>query len=90
MKTYWTFCFLLGTFFGLAQTRNTAYPKHEVRGVWIATVLNIDYPRSQSPDDNYLRNEWIKLLQDLQAVGINTLMVQIRPAADAFYPILFL
>jgi uncharacterized lipoprotein YddW (UPF0748 family) len=88
MKQILPFFFITSCFFISNTTfgQNNDYPKREVRGVWIASVLNIDYPRVQSQDDNYLRNEWIKLLQDLQATGINTLMVQIRPAADALYP----
>jgi uncharacterized lipoprotein YddW (UPF0748 family) len=61
-------------------------PKREMRGVWISSVLNIDYPSGPSPDDNFLRDTWIRLIDTHKALGINTLFVQIRPTSDALYP----
>jgi uncharacterized lipoprotein YddW (UPF0748 family) len=61
-------------------------PKREMRGVWIATVLNIDYPPSATPDDRFLRDTWIQLIDKHKALGINSLFVQIRPTSDALYP----
>ena len=61
-------------------------PKHEFRGVWIATVNNIDYPRKPSPDRVAQQEQWRMLLNELEEVGFNAIIVQIRPAADAFYP----
>jgi uncharacterized lipoprotein YddW (UPF0748 family) len=80
--------FLLLSFNLSAQiSYNTTYsPKREMRGVWIASVLNIDYPPSGTPDDNFLRETWIKLIDKHKALGINTLFVQIRPTSDALYP----
>jgi uncharacterized lipoprotein YddW (UPF0748 family) len=66
----------------LAQTA----PKRELRGVWIASVLNIDYPSVKSTSEWVLKEEWIKLLEKHKAMGMNALFVQIRPVADAFYP----
>ena len=63
-----------------------AAPKPELRGVWIATVTNIDFPTTPSTDDYYLRDAWIQLIDKHKVLGINTLFVQIRPTADAFYP----
>ncbi len=67
--------------------QNPSYaPKREMRGVWIATVLNIDYPPSATPDDKFLRDTWIALIDKHKALGINTLFVQVRPTSDALYP----
>lgn len=62
----------------------TAAP--EFRGAWIATVTNIDWPDAGSyhPDDQKL--EYIKLLNMHERNGMNAVIVQVRPAADAFYP----
>ena len=62
-----------------------AAPKRELRGVWIASVLNIDYPSVPTTSDFILRNEWIKLLDKHKSLGINALYVQVRPSSDAFY-----
>ncbi len=62
-----------------------AIPKRELRGVWIASVLNIDYPSVPTTSDYVLKEEWIKLIDKHKALGINALYVQIRPSSDAFY-----
>lgn len=58
-----------------------------LRGVWISTVYNLDWP---SPDSYgnpaQQQQEYIQLLDELQQMGINAVFVQVRPAADAIYP----
>lgn len=58
----------------------------EFRGVWIATVANIDWP--SSPNDPYAKQkeDFIKLLDYYQSLNFNAVIVQIRTAGDAFYP----
>jgi uncharacterized lipoprotein YddW (UPF0748 family) len=60
-------------------------PKREFRGVWIATVNNIDYPSRRDLTPKQQRTEYTKILDTLRQKGINAVMMQIRPAADAFY-----
>jgi len=60
-------------------------PKREFRAVWIATVQNIDWPTKPGPVADQHLQEFIKLLDFHQANGMNAVVVQIRPAADAFY-----
>ncbi|MBE5040448.1 family 10 glycosylhydrolase [Ructibacterium gallinarum] len=57
----------------------------EMRGVWVSTVANIDYPSQQTTDANVLRNDLITLLDNCQAMGFNTIFFQVRPASDALY-----
>ena len=63
-----------------------AQPKYEFRGVWIATVANIDWPKSGVTDPEQQRQDFIRILDQHQRNGMNAMIVQIRPAADAFYP----
>ena len=63
-----------------------AQVKSEFRGVWIATVSNIDWPGSGNYDSDSQKLEFTRLLDMHQRNGINAVVVQIRPAADAFYP----
>ncbi len=58
----------------------------EFRGVWIATVVNIDWPIS--PTDSYekQKQDFVKLLDHYQNLNFNAVIVQIRTAGDAFYP----
>ncbi len=63
-----------------------AQPKFEFRGVWIATVANIDWPKSGMTDPVQQRADFINILDQHQRNGMNAMIVQVRPAADAFYP----
>jgi uncharacterized lipoprotein YddW (UPF0748 family) len=60
-------------------------PKREMRGVWIATVENIDWPSSRYLSPEKQRREYVRLLDAQQRNGINAVFVQVRPASDAFY-----
>jgi uncharacterized lipoprotein YddW (UPF0748 family) len=60
-------------------------PKREMRGVWIATVANIDWPSSKGLTVEQQKKEMIGMLNGLKALNINTVVFQARPAADAFY-----
>ena len=61
------------------------YPKREMRAVWIATVANIDWPSSANLTVEQQQKEFIELLDLSKAYHMNTVVFQIRPAADAFY-----
>ena len=64
----------------------TAQPKYEFRGVWIATVNNIDWPTYGVWDSEKQKAEYIQMIEKHQKNGMNAMIVQIRPSADAFYP----
>jgi uncharacterized lipoprotein YddW (UPF0748 family) len=63
-----------------------AQPKYEFRGVWIATVDNIDWPKKGLYDAEIQKNDFIRILDLHQKNRMNAMIVQVRPAADAFYP----
>lgn len=58
----------------------------EFRGVWVATVDNIDWPSKGNFNSDSQKVEFIRLLDMHQRNGMNALIVQIRPCTDAFYP----
>ena len=58
----------------------------EFRGVWIATVDNIDWPQRGMHTVYSQKMEFIRQLDMHQRNGMNAVVVQVRPAADAFYP----
>jgi len=60
-------------------------PKREFRGVWIASVANIDWPSRPDLSTEDQREEFRAILNHHQKNGINAVIVQIRPAADALY-----
>ncbi|RYY62245.1 MAG: hypothetical protein EOO05_03585, partial [Chitinophagaceae bacterium] len=58
----------------------------EFRGVWIATVDNIDWPQRGVSDPARQQEEFIRQLDLHKRNGMNAVIVQVRPSADAFYP----
>lgn len=62
-----------------------ANPKREMRAAWIASVENIDWPSSKNLTPEQQRQEFVRLIDRLKNVGINAVIVQIRPCADALY-----
>ncbi|EJL46716.1 MULTISPECIES: family 10 glycosylhydrolase [Brevibacillus] len=58
-----------------------------LRGVWVSTVYNLDWPSTGSYGNQAKQQqEYIQLLDELQAMGMNAVFVQVRPSADALYP----
>lgn len=61
-------------------------PKREMRAAWIATVDNVDWPLKGVTDADRQKRDYIALLDELKADGINAVIMQVKPTADAFYP----
>ena len=57
-----------------------------MRGVWVSTVYNIDYPSAQGLSADQLKSEADTTLDNIKAMGLNTVFLQVRPSADAIYP----
>ncbi len=80
-------CFLFFIFLcvQLNFAQESSSPKREFRGVWIATVVNIDWPSKPGLTTQQQKDELVKILDQHHKEGINAIMFQIRPATDAFY-----
>ena len=81
MRLIYAFLFIIIFHFTLFP----AGPKRELRGVWVATVSNIDWPSARNYNGIKQKNEFVDLLNSHQKTGINAVFVQIRTAADALY-----
>ncbi|MDR0428878.1 MAG: family 10 glycosylhydrolase [Tannerellaceae bacterium] len=57
-------------------------PKREFRGAWIQTVFQDEY-KEMTPAQ--MKKDFIRKLDFLHECGINALIFQVRPEADAFY-----
>ena len=57
----------------------------EFRGLWIATVNNIDWPSKPGLDSAAQQRELLSLLDRAAALRFNAVIFQVRPACDAFY-----
>jgi len=60
-------------------------PKRELRGVWVSTVVNIDWPSKPGLSSDMQKQELLRLLDAHQRAGINAIFLQVRPSADAIY-----
>ncbi len=61
------------------------YPKRELRGSWIATVANIDWPSSPYLSSGEKIKELVEIFDRLSYAGINTVFFQVRTECDALY-----
>lgn len=75
------FCLVL-----LCSLQSFSQPKYEFRGVWIATIDNIDWPQAGVVNPEKQKADFIRQLDLHQRNGMNAVIVQVRPSADAFYP----
>ena len=57
----------------------------EFRAAWIATVANIDWPSRPGLPAEKQQAELTELLDRAVAAGLNAVILQIRPGADALY-----
>jgi len=57
----------------------------ELRGVWIATVLNLDWPTASSLSADAGRAQLTNLVNSMADAGLNALFFQVRPESDALY-----
>jgi uncharacterized lipoprotein YddW (UPF0748 family) len=52
----------------------------------VATVAHIDWPSRRGLTSAQQRAEMLELLDKARTVGLNAIVLQVRPAADAIYP----
>ncbi|MBG0830342.1 family 10 glycosylhydrolase [Planomonospora sp. ID67723] len=73
---------------GLASAAHAASapPLRQMRGMWIASVVNINWPSRAGLPAGEQRAEYLAWLDLAQARRLNSVFVQIRPTADAFWP----
>jgi uncharacterized lipoprotein YddW (UPF0748 family) len=59
--------------------------QREMRGLWIATVANIDWPSRATLTADQQKAELVDLLDRAASSGFNAVMFHVRPAGDAVY-----
>tara|TARA_R110000868_G_scaffold14075_11_gene65775 strand:+ start:2834 stop:4354 length:1521 start_codon:yes stop_codon:yes gene_type:complete len=60
-------------------------PEREFRGFWVATVVNIDWPKNSSDSIEKQKADYLKIIDFYDTLNFNAAIVQIRTAGDAFY-----
>lgn len=64
--------------------------KHELRGVWITTVRNVDFPSENVHASNIFdlalfKEEFLTIITRCKQLKLNAIFFQVRPQGDAFY-----
>ncbi|MBM6828832.1 family 10 glycosylhydrolase [Anaerotignum lactatifermentans] len=84
MKTILSAVLGISILAGAVPAQTALAAEEDMRAVWISTVYRADYPTAQN-DIAAQKTEFIQKLDQAQALGLNTVVVQIRPKGDAFY-----
>jgi len=58
----------------------------EMRGVWVASVVNIDWPSKAGLSTDEQQREMIAILDRAKELKFNAIILQVRTSCDAFYP----
>jgi uncharacterized lipoprotein YddW (UPF0748 family) len=59
--------------------------RREFRGVWVASVANIDWPSVPGLSTREQQDELLAILDRAVALRLNAVILQVRPSADALY-----
>ena len=57
----------------------------EIRGVYIASVYNLNFPSGREKSAEELKSELDHIIKECESTGFNTIYFQVRPSADALY-----
>ena len=60
-------------------------PPREFRGVWVATVSNIDWPSKKGLSTKAQQSELRAIMDKAKDLGLNAVILQVRPMCDALY-----
>ena len=78
------FLFILAACGSSKRLMNT--PKEEFRGVWVASVVNIDWPKDGNDPASKQKKDFLEILDFYENLNFNAVIVQVRTAGDALYP----
>lgn len=67
------------------NTANADVSDDRMKGVWVSTVLNLDYPKTATTNRYSLMKEADNIISNCSDMGFNTIFLQVRPSSDAFY-----
>lgn len=68
-----------------AQSLPEGQMSREMRGLWVASVANIDWPSAPGLTDAQLKAEADAILDRARRMGLNVVFLQVRPSSDALY-----
>ncbi len=69
----------------LCRPFSTQAAERPLRGVWVSSVLNLDYPSKAGLSVDELRAEADSIIAVCRETGMTAVFLQVRPCADALY-----
>ena len=63
----------------------TEISKGDFRAVWVASVLNLDFPSRRDLNSMALKREIDHIVSRSAEMGLNAIIFQVRPTGDSFY-----
>ena len=57
---------------------------HKEKSIWVASVINIDWPSKKGLSIEEQKSEFISVLENVKKWNMNAVFVQIKPVGDAF------
>lgn len=82
-------CVFSGTVTAQNDARDMPAPPRltrEYRGVWVATVANIDWPSKPGLSTENQKEEAVRILDKIAELRMNVVVLQVRTSCDALYP----
>ncbi|MBE6632566.1 MAG: hypothetical protein E7623_07715, partial [Ruminococcaceae bacterium] len=67
------------------NTYNITNPDSEVRGVYIASIVNINFPSEKGISASQMREELDTIVETVIEANLNAIYFQVRPTSDALY-----
>jgi len=67
-------------------TPDPRYDKTDFRGMWIASVVNIDWPAKRGQSAQAQQQQLIDWFDLAVSNNFNAVVLQVRPTADTFWP----
>jgi uncharacterized lipoprotein YddW (UPF0748 family) len=68
----------------LSSTVKVSHPR-EFRGIWVATVWNVDWPSQRGLSTQQQQQELLQIIQKAADLNLNAVIFQVRAEGDAFY-----
>ena len=68
-----------------AASAQHSAPLYEMRGLWIASVINIDWPSRAGLTPDQQKQEYIRMMDFAEQNNFNAVFVQVRPTGDSMY-----
>ncbi len=68
------------------ETAEESVARRGLKGVWVSTVYQLDYPQTATRDPALLQTQADEILETCAEMGMDAVFLQVRPSCDALYP----